>query len=181
MDLEATLLDLTPRLLRYCVGRAADPTLGEEIAQETLTALVGRWRRHGPPDSAEAFVFTVARRRLGRALMRRRLAEPLETLFHVRDAAPDPEARALGRDDLAHSLVKLAELPAREREALLLVAGGELDTARAAEVLGISKSALKMRLHRGRKHLQELLEDSTWNPNNATRNRSNATRSATST
>ncbi len=168
MDLEATLLDLAPGLMRYCVGRAADPALGEEIAQEALTALVGRWRRHGPPQSPEAFAFTVARRRLGRALVRRRLLEPLEPLFQERDDAPDPEARALSRNDLAHSLAKLAELPAREREALLLVAGGELDTARAAEVLGISVSALKMRVHRGRKHLQELLEDSTWNPRNAT-------------
>jgi len=164
MDLEATLFDLTPRLLRYCVGRAADPTLGEEIAQETLTALVARWRRHGPPESPEAFVFVVARRRLGRALFRRRLLEPLEALFGAADAGPDPERRTLARGDLARSLEKLAELPALDREALLLVAGGELSTARAAEVLGISKSALKMRVHRARKHLQALLEDPSWQP-----------------
>lgn len=162
MDLEATLFDLTPRLLRYCVGRAGDPTLGEEMAQETLTALVARWRRHGPPDCPEAFAFTVARRRLGRALLRRRFMEPLESLFQERDERPDPEQQTVTKRALARSLEKLAELPEKEREALLLVAGGELDTVRAAEVLGISKSALKMRVHRARKHLQQLLEDSTW-------------------
>lgn len=168
MDLEATLFDLAPRLVRYCVGRAADPALGEEVAQETLTALVTRWRRHGPPDSPEAFVFTVARRRLGRALLRRRLLEPLETLLRERDAGADPERRAVARNALARLLEKLAELPGGEREALLLVAGAELDTASAARLLGISKSALKMRVHRARRRLQLLLEDSPWNPDPAT-------------
>ena len=167
MDLEATLFDLTPRLLRYCVGRAADRSLGEEIAPEALTALVSRWRRHGQPDSPDAFAFTVARRRLGRALLRRRLTEPLESRFQQRDDRPDPERAALTRNALSRSLEKLAELPAGEREALLLVAGGELSVANAAEVLGISASALKMRVHRARKHLQKLLEDRTWQRANA--------------
>lgn len=169
MDLETTLFELTPRLLRYCVGRAGDRSLGEDIAQETLTALVARWRRHGPPDCPEAFAFTVARRRLGRALLRRRLMEPLESLFHERDEAPGPEQDALTKNTLTRSLEKLDQLPAREREALLLVATGELDMARAAEVLGISKSALKMRVHRARKHLQKLMESSTWNSDPLTR------------
>lgn len=169
MDLEATLFHLTPRLLSFCVGRAADPALGEEIAQETLTALVARWRRHGPPASPEAFVFTVARRRMGRAFLRRRLLEPLEALFKERDESPGPEERTVAKSLLARALEKLAELPVHEREAILLVAAGELDSKSAAEVLGISTSALKMRVHRARKHLQGLLEDSTWKPDNATR------------
>lgn len=169
MDLEATLFELAPRLLRYCVGRAADPSLGEEIAQETLTALVARWRRHGPPDSPEAFAFTVARRRMGRSFLRRRLLAPLESLVKEADERPGPEERTVAKGLLARALAKLAELPRREREALLLVAAGELDTKTAAEVLGISTSALKMRVHRARKHLQGLLEDSTWQPENTTR------------
>ena len=110
----------------------------------------------------------MARRRLGRAFLRRRLFEPLEAIFQQRDTSPGPEERTLTRSRLARSLEKVAELPAREREALLLVAAGELDTASAAKVLGISKSALKMRVHRARKHLHEMLEDSPWKPENAT-------------
>jgi RNA polymerase sigma-70 factor (ECF subfamily) len=161
MDLEATLHDLAPRLLRYCVGRCQDSSLGEEAAQEALTALVARWRRHGSPDSPEAFVFTVAHRRLGRALWRRSLLLPLETLFQRRDTAPDPEERAVAKSELQETLGQLAELRDVERQALVLVAGGELDLASAAKVLGITKAALKMRVHRARKHLRELLENPT--------------------
>lgn len=158
MDLEATLTDLAPRLLRYCLGSAADRPLAEEASQDALTALVTRWRRHGPPESPEAFAFVVARRRLRRALFKRRLLEPLEKAVNGHSPKPDPETRALARSDLTQTLAALDRLARRQREALLLVAAGELDTASAAGVLGISKSALKMRVHRARRQLQDILE-----------------------
>lgn len=158
MDLESTLADLAPRLLRYCLGRSGDRPLAEESAQEALTALVTRWRRHGPPDSPEAFAFTVARRRLQRMVVRQRLFEPLERLINGHSPRPSPETATLARADLARTLGALDRLPTGHREALLLVAAGELDTARAATLLGISISALKMRVHRARKLLRDLLE-----------------------
>ena len=71
---------------------------------------------------------------------------------------PDPEERTLARADLERTLGALDRLPRRHREALLLVAAGQLDTASAAGILGISRSALKMRVHRARKQLQHLME-----------------------
>ncbi len=159
MDLETTICELAPRLLRYCLGLAADRPLAEESAQEALAALVARWRRYGPPESPQAFAFTVARRRLRRAQLRQRLLEPLERIRHGASPRPDPEARTLARADLERTLAALDRLPRGHREALLLVAAGELSTASAAGVLGISRSALKMRVHRARQSLNALLED----------------------
>lgn len=160
MDLEATLEDLAPRLLRFCLGRSADRPLAEESAQEALTALVDRWRRHGPPDSPEAFVFTVARRRLQRLLRRQKLLAPLEQALGFQSTRPDPEAHTVARSDLETTLRALERVPGKHREALLLVAAGELDTATAAEVLSITPSALKMRVHRARRQLLTLTEAS---------------------
>jgi RNA polymerase sigma-70 factor (ECF subfamily) len=159
MDLEATLSDLAPRLLRYCLGLAADRRSAEDAAQEALTALVSRWRRHGPPGSAAAFAFTVARRRAKRARFRQLLSEPLERLRNGRCPNPGPEELALRRDEMRRTANALERLPRGHREALLLVAAGGLDTAGAAEVLGISRSAVKMRVHRARRRLKDLLED----------------------
>ena len=78
VDLETVVRQLAPGLLRYCAARTRDRGLAEEIAQEALAALVQRWRRHGAPDSPEAFAFAVARRRSMRALLRRRMWVPLE-------------------------------------------------------------------------------------------------------
>lgn len=159
MDLEATLRELAPRLLRYCLGLAADRPLAEETAQDALTALVARWRRHGPPRSPDAFAFTVARRRWRRARFRQLLFEPLERLRNGHQPQSDPEERALRRDRLERTLAALDRLPRGHRDALLLVAAGELDTAGAARVLGISRSAVKMRVHRARNKLAATLEE----------------------
>ncbi len=158
---------LAPRLLRYCLGRLGEPGLAEEASQEALAALVQRWRRHGPPASPPAFAFAVARRRAARLAWRRRLLAPWSESRngHREDAASRLTARPddlyAPRERLARTVAALAELPAGQRETLLLTAVGELRTAEVASVQGISLSAVKMRLHRARRRLEELLGEVT--------------------
>lgn len=164
-ELEEAVHRLAPGLLRYCLARTGDRSLAEELSQEALTALVDRWRRRGGVRSPEAFVFTVARRRVARRALRRRLTRPLETLLEggredlERDPAPGPADGAFLRDRMRRVSRALHRLTANDREALLLVAAAELPMAEGAEVLGISVSALKMRLSRARGRLEALLED----------------------
>lgn len=162
MDLEATVNELAPQLLRYCLGQTRDMALAEEVAQDALTALVQRWRRQGPPECPAAFAFTIARRRAFRLTFQRRLLQPLHALLdghsEERSEEPDPETRAVSRTELGRTLAALRRLSGKDREALLLAAAGELGLGETARVLGISLSALKMRIHRARKRLQQLLE-----------------------
>jgi RNA polymerase sigma factor (sigma-70 family) len=159
VDLEETLRDLAPRLLRYGLARSGDFGLAEEAAQDGLAALARRWRRSGPPDQAGGFAFAVTRRRLFRALARRRLLAPLAALAngHGRHPDADPERRAVSRADLERALAAIRGLPRHEREALLLVAVGELSSGEAAALAGVSRSALKMRVLRARRRLQAIL------------------------
>lgn len=159
MELETTLEQLAPRLLRYCLGLSGKRAQAEDAAQEALAALIGRWQRHGPPDDPAAFTFTVARRRLKRRLWRGHRFASLDEVAGFADLAPSPESRSIGGARLARTLDALGRLGAGERDALLLVAAGELDVAEAAAVLGIGRSALKMRVHRARQRLKHLLED----------------------
>jgi len=164
VDLENAIRELTPGLIRYCTARTKDPSLAEEIAQESLAALVQRWRRHGAPDSPQAFVFAIARRRAARAIWGRRLLLPLQLLSGRRDRAPDPEAAALGRLDCANLIQALQRLPALDRDAILMVAVGDVSTIEAARILGISESAIKMRTLRARRRLRALMEDENGRP-----------------
>lgn len=159
MELETAVRELAPQLLRYSLGRTGDAALAEEVAQDALAALVQRWRRHGAPECPAAFVFAVARRRAGRLMFQRRLLEPLHARLDGHSPLPDPEERATLRTDLGRTLVALRRLSGRDREALLLVGVGDLGPTEGAKVLGITVSALKMRVHRARKRLQQLLED----------------------
>ena len=158
VDLEGTIAELAPRVLRYANARLGDSALAEDVAQESLAALVRAWRNGGVPDSAEAFVFAIARRRAGRAAWRRKLAAPLELAFGARAETPSPEARAIAQDELVRVRSALARLSARDREAMLLVAVGGLSMAEAAEALGLSMSAVKMRVSRARTRLAAELE-----------------------
>jgi RNA polymerase sigma-70 factor (ECF subfamily) len=162
MELEATVSELAPRLLRYTRGLLPSPSLAEETAQEALTALVERWRRHGPPNSPEAFAFTVARRRAARAAKSRRSWLSLVTADGSVDepeaVTPCPESSTLARSEWAQVTDALGQLSGKDREALLLAAAGELSTADAARVLRVSRSAFKMRLHRARHRLAALLD-----------------------
>ena len=159
VDLNGTVGELAPRVLRYAVARLGDVGLAEDVAQESLAALVRHCRNGGPPASVEAFVFAVARRRIGRVIWRRRFWVPLEQAAGAQDALPSPEACAIARSEEGRVRAALAKLPRRDREAILLVAVGELTMVDAAAALGLSVPAVKMRVHRARGRLAALLED----------------------
>ena len=156
--MEDTVSSLARPLFRYCIARTGRVSTAEDVAQEALAALVSRWRRLGPPDSPEAFVFSIARRRARRAQARRLIFSPLEALAGHRDDHADPEAETEIRARLRAVGSALRRLSPSEREAILLVAAGELTQTEAAKVLGISDSAMRMRVQRARKRLRTLLE-----------------------
>ena len=145
-------------LLRYALARTGSLALAEDLSQEALTALVARWRRLGPPDSAPAFAFSIVRRRAMRAQLRSLLFEPLDKLFAASDLRHSPEEEATLKQRVSHARRALKRLSPREREALLLVVWGELRLKDAARVLRISDSAMKMRVQRARNRLRTIVE-----------------------
>ena len=135
MDLDATVAALAPRLVAYATGRTGCRSTGQDIAQEALAALVLRWRRFGPPESPEAFVFAVARRRAGRAMKRRTLLKPLD--FIVAAGATDSGVDSYEqRAELQLVIRTMKRLRRADREVLLLRAAGELSLDQIAIVTG---------------------------------------------
>jgi len=157
MELEATLAALAPDLLRLALGLTGDRAEAEDLTQEALTALVRYWRASGPPESPAAFACTVIRRQAVRRGTQRRALAPLEEAPEGPDPAPLPDETTHGRRELDAALRALMGLEAGDREAILLSAAG-LGVEEAASVMGISASALKMRVHRARRRLARELE-----------------------
>jgi len=157
MELEATLAALAPDLLRLALGLTGDRAEAEDVVQEALAALVRYWRTDGPPDSPAAFACTVIRRQAVRRGVQRRALAPIEDAPEGADPSPAPDEAAHGRRQLDTALRALARLETGDREAILLSAAG-LGVDEAASVLGISPSALKMRVHRARLRLARELE-----------------------
>lgn len=77
---------------------------------------------------------------------------------NIAGSHPSPEWLAEQRERAQRLQVALADLPPAEREALLLVYWDGLSHRETAVSLGTSVSAIKVRVHRGRAHLQTILQ-----------------------
>ena len=159
MDLESTLVELAPQLLRYTLGRSGDAAIAEEAAQDALTALVARWRRLGPPDSPSAFAFAIARRRAARALLKRRILAPLASFLEGPNGVDPVEREISARIELRETLIALRRLSPRDRDVLLAASSGSVDLSEAARRAGIAPSTFRMRLHRARLRLRAHLKE----------------------
>lgn len=143
-----------PRVYAYLASRAGRE-LAEEAASETFCVA---WRRfHQMPAAQLPWLIGVARNVLRdsyRATLRSdRLSRELRAWA---DGAEVVDV-ADGVVERAEVLRALAVLPDGERELLTLVAWHGLTAAQAARVLGCSKPAYFVRLHRARRRLERLL------------------------
>jgi RNA polymerase sigma-70 factor, ECF subfamily len=135
--------------------RRSDAATADEVVADTFLVC---WRRFDRvPDDVLPWLYAVARRCLANRLRagRRheaRIAPPTAT-------AADPTADTYEQRTLAREvLAALAELPAKEREALQLCAWEGLTPAEAARVVGCTAAAFRVRLHRARRRLTATLD-----------------------
>ena len=145
------------RVLGYVLRRAATREDAEDVVAETfLTA----WRRLDEVprgDAARPWLYRVAHN----ALANHRRGERRRGRLGGRlRAEPTPAAshRADVDDQLAPVAAAFARLRESDRELLALVAWEELDPGEVAAVLGCSRNAARIRLHRARRRLARELQ-----------------------
>jgi len=138
-------------LARRMLGRPAE---AEDVVQEVFLKLwthAGRWR----PGTAkfETWLYRVALNQCYDRLRKRR-HEPLEAAMAVPDGAPPPDAGLQAAHISAAVARALADLPERQRAALLLCHFQGCGNQQAAEMMGLSVEALESLLARGRRGLK---------------------------
>ena len=139
-------------LVRYGLRRLDTTSAAEELAQEVF--LVAWRRRWDVPALALPWLYGVARRLLANHWRAQRAAP-----------APGPlsDHPAVDRHDGVTALLDvraaLTRLSDDDQEILRLVAWEQLAIGEAALVLGCGVTAAKVRLHRARRRLTDLLAD----------------------
>jgi RNA polymerase sigma-70 factor (ECF subfamily) len=121
----------------------------EEIAQDAFMRLHVHWRKVSAYERPDAWVRRVAIRLATRAARRERIRPSLE-----RVAAPPPVDGPATDLDL---LGAVAELPMRQRVAIVLFYLEDRPLPEIAHVLDCSDGAAKVLLHRARRALAQLL------------------------
>jgi len=142
--------------VRDFVRRRAPDLAVEDVVAETFLVA---WRHFAElGEDPLPWLLSVARRVLANQLRadRRRAALVARLKGLTRSSDSSWESPAEMNSVLATALVRLSE---REREVLLLVAWDGLDPTRAAQVLGCSPTAFRVRLHRARRRIVKELAD----------------------
>lgn len=167
MDFEQLYRATYPRVVAYARSVASREDADDAVAE--AFAIAWRRQRDIPADAELGWLIGVTRRVLSNARRSRRRAGALHALLDLqpRAAAPDPADR-VGDPELRDALLALSPL---DREAVVLTAWFDLSTADAAQALGVSPAAFRMRISRARRRLRASLTTTTsdleaarWNP-----------------
>jgi RNA polymerase sigma-70 factor (sigma-E family) len=119
----------------------------EDLAQEALTRLYGRWRQVEDPD---AYTRTVIARL--NVSVWRKLHREVTTARHVDTAVTDERIEALGDD--APLLGAAMALPAKQRTAIVLRFWCDYSDEQVAMVLGCTPTTVRSHVHRGLSRLR---------------------------
>lgn len=140
---------------RFATRRAGDPVAGQDIAADTFTDAFGgiaRFRWQGKPF--EAWLYTIARRRIADHLRARGLADrhpPVESPHAIDHSAAVVETETM------RGLI--ARLPEGERDVIELRFMEDLDVDQAARRLGKNPGAIRVAQHRALTHLRRMVAE----------------------
>ena len=137
-------------VLRYLHGLARDRERAKDLLQITMERLHRARHTYAPGAPVLPWLLTIARHAFYDERRTRRARPEVLTQRGVFSSATTSSADAELRYDLCQAL---AGLPRTHREALLLTRWGGRSPEEAATELGISRSAVKARAHRGSRGL----------------------------
>jgi RNA polymerase sigma factor (sigma-70 family) len=147
----------------YLNRRTADGVADDLLGEVWVAAYASRAGFDSDLGSARAWLFGVARHVLHGYYRKHRLRTAVARAVGI-DRPVDETSAVDARLDAAALAPQLRqglrELPAAERELLLLVAWESLTPTEAAQVLGIPAGTARSRLHRARQRMDERLSGS---------------------
>jgi RNA polymerase sigma-70 factor (ECF subfamily) len=155
---------LAPRLLSFFIRQVQDRARAEDLVQQTLLQMHAARRNYAQGSNVLPWAFAIARH----VLIDTRRRSSREVLFDTAEdnaAALDrnvtrdssPEDFAVTREMAERVSRELDRLPEGQRTAYDLVRREGLSIVDAAEVLGTTPTAIKLRVHRAYEALRAVL------------------------
>lgn len=147
-----------PSILSFLMTQVDSRQVAEEVLQDVMLAA---WRNAGQfrgDSSVRTWLLVIARNRAMNTHRKRKL--PLVTLdeaFGTFGQDTGPLEKLEKKDTQAKVRNALSQLPAQQREVLVLVFYHQLSGPEVAQVLGINEGTVKSRLHRAKEALRRIL------------------------
>jgi RNA polymerase sigma-70 factor (ECF subfamily) len=146
--------DTKSRFYNFLLRMTADPDLAAELFQESFTRY---WQRYGRRKPNAGLLFTIGRNAL--IDHRRQHRQGLCYEDRCRDGQPDQETALIGKQAYQRVLAAMEQLDVVEREVLALVVDSCFSYREIARITDLSLANVKVKVHRARKRLRELLKE----------------------
>lgn len=167
----SSLTDWSPRVYRFALRLTADPHAAEDLTQETMVRAWTQRDRLRDERALGVWLFRIAANLWRDHLRRGRspIARAAKLAGSETSRQASPEQPVDDRDELQRALAAFEALPPRQREVLYLNACEELASEEIAEILAMSRGAVKANLSLARKRMRELVGDLTTTNDQAIR------------
>jgi len=154
-DVEKLLVEMRPKLHRYCARMTGSVIDGEDVLQEVLVRALETLPADGTIENPEGWLIRVAHN-AAMDFLRARARHDARYKDESMDMIEDSKDPIRDHQVAAASLRRFMELPVAQRGTVILVDVLEYSLQEAATILDTSLPALKSALHRGRGRLREL-------------------------
>lgn len=150
------LAELIPVLRAFARSLCNDPSSADDLVQEALLKAWKSRRRFEPGTNLKAWTFVILRNHFYSEMRRAWRRVPWDAEKAERALVADGNQEAV--HDLDELRRALAQLPVKQREALVLVGAAGLAYEEAAAICGCAVGTIKSRVSRGRRALEATLE-----------------------
>lgn len=146
-DFNSLYQKYAPDVFRFALFLSGERGEAEDITSETF---VRAWTAPGPIEMAtvKGYLFTIARNLFLKGLRQRSRQVHLDE--GMRDPRAGPDAQAERKEKLRAVIAELQRIPEIDRTALLMRAVDGMAYEEIARALGLSLSAVKVKIHRAR-------------------------------
>ena len=164
------ILAAIPSLRAFAISLSGNVDRADDLVQETILRAFANIHSFQPGTNMPAWLFTILRN-LFRSEYRKRRREVEDADGSFADTLKSHPDQ-IGRVEFQEFRTALAQLPAEQREALILVGASGFSYEEAADICECAVGTIKSRVNRARSRLAKLLQvDSVdeFGPDHATR------------
>jgi len=140
------------KLFGYLVRKSGNGPLAADLVQESFTRYMERYSHR---EKSVALLFTIGRNLLYDQMRRNRKDVELQEETLIGEG--DEEEKYIQREESQKVLEAMQQLSEEDRDILALVVSSELSYQEIASIRGCTVAVIKVRVHRARQKLRQLL------------------------
>jgi RNA polymerase sigma-70 factor (ECF subfamily) len=154
-QLRKTVLAAVPSLRAFAISLCGNVDRADDLVQETLLRAIANINSFQPGTNMSAWLFTILRNHFRSEYRKRRREVEDSDGRYAETLKSQPEQ--YGRVEFREFREALTQLPADQREALVLVGASGFSYEEAAHICGCAVGTIKSRVNRARTRLAELM------------------------